>query len=229
MASAPWLAYTAVFAQLVPPMAALVRRVFDRARMGIVAWCFTLFLTDAISWWQGHILHQNNLWLEYVGTALSGAVLLWTLSAWQVHSVPQLALRVLTPLYLLAHLTLVLTIEDLDNFSLVTETLNGLLLLSLVLYTLIVRSLDEREHLTRFDWFWVCSGLALYFGCDMAVDPLSRLLLAGGTDLLVTLILTRSVVDMIAMLAIARGLLCPLPPHRSGGSSSPHSSRSLSY
>lgn len=228
MAGPSLLAYSAVFAQLAPPLAALARRVRDRARIGIVIWCLVLFAADAGSYWAGTMRHTNTLWMNYLCDAVSGAVLLLTLSLWQTNSVSRLALRLLTPLYLLSNLVLVLAVEDVRNFSLVTSTLAGLLLLSLVLYTLIVRSLDERRQLTRFDWFWVCSGVALYYGCAMAVDPLSRVLLTGPISRLILLVNTRSAVDVVAMLVIARGLLCPMPSHPSGGSSLPPSSRSSS-
>ena len=228
MSSAPWLAYAPVVAELLPPAAALARLARDRARLGIVGWCLTLFTADVIAMIQARAYHTNNLWTDYISTALSGAVMLWTLSRWQMKSVPRLALLVLIPLYLVAHLALVLTIENTENFSLVSDTLNGLLLLSLVLYTLIARSLHERERLTDFDWFWVCSGLALYFGAAMAVGPLYRVLLARRVDLLMDVILMKSVTDTVAMMAIARGLLCPIPSPRSSGFSSPPSLRSLS-
>jgi hypothetical protein len=217
-----------MFAQLLPPLATIRKPVRDRARIGMTIWCLLLFATDLGSWYLGAVLHRNNLWLDYLCTALSGAVLLWTLSAWQLRPLAQLTLRVLTPIYLLVHLMLVVLVENLENFSLVTDTLNGLLFLSVALYTLVIRSLGERERLTEFDWFWVCSGLALYYGCAMAAGPISRVLLTSRTDLLIMLLLTKSVVDTVAMMAITRGLLCPMPRRRSGGYSSPLSLRSSS-
>lgn len=226
---ARWFFYIPVFAELLPPVAVIRSPSRSRARVGIAVWAVVLFITDALSWWQGHILHRNNLWLEYLCTAISGAILLGALSAWQIHSVPQLAFRVVIPLYLLAHIVLVTAVEDLGNFSVFTDTLNGLLLLILVLYTLISHSLEASEHLTHFDWFWVCSGLALYFSGIIAYGPISRLLIGDRPDLLWAVLEVRAVGDTIAMFAIARGLLCPMPSPRSGMSSSLRSSRSSSY
>ena len=111
-----------------------------------------------------------------------------------------------------------IAVEDTTTFSLVAGTLSGLVLISLTVYTLVVRSLDEGGSLTQFDWFWVCSGLALYFSTATAIEPLSRYLESTASlPQLWALLEVRAVADTVAMMVIARGLLCPMPPRRSGG------------
>jgi hypothetical protein len=223
-----WLLYVAVCSQLLPPLAAVLVGVRNRARIGIVIWCLLQFGTDVVAGWLGHG-GNNNIWLEYISIPSTSAVILWTLAAWQTKPTPRLAIRVVTPLYVIAYFTLVIAVEDTSTFSLVAGTLSGLVLISLTVYTLLVRSLDEGGNLTQFDWFWVCSGLALYFSCATAIEPLSRYLESNASlPQLWALLEVRAVADTVAMMVIARGLLCPMPPHPFGGYSSPRSSGSSS-
>ena len=101
------------------------------------------------------------------------------------------------------------------------------MILALSLYTLLTCSLAERGQLTRFDWFWICGGMALFYGSDVAFEPFSRAMLPSRVDLVVAAIELTSFIEIFALLAIARGMLCPNPPLNSGGSSSPRSSLSL--
>jgi hypothetical protein len=224
-----WLLYSPVFAQLLPPLAALRNRGRDRTRLKIVLWCLLLFAGDGLSWWLGHIRGQNNLWLDYLTTALEGALMLWILSGWQISAVARLAVTFLVPAYLLAEVLLYRIVENNRTFSLATGTLSGFVLLCLVLYTLVTRSLAERGYLVESDWFWVCSGLALYYCFSTALEPMVRYLISADTNRLVMVFEFKAVWDCVAMMVIARGLLCPMSPPRSGTSSSPPSSRSLSY
>ncbi len=228
MISPPLLAYSGVVAELAPPIAILATRSRDRARIGVAVWCLLLFATNVATRWLG-ARHENSLVFNYFSEAIAGAWLLWVLSCWQARPVSALALRLLIQLYFLTNLVLIATVEDTDNFSHVTSTLNGFLLLTLVLFTLISRSLDERVLLTQFDWFWVCGGLVLYMANEMATFPLARVLVRGDMDLLVTLLTARSLIEALAMLIITRGLLCPTQPLPSGGFSLPPSSRPSSY
>ncbi len=225
MLAPPLLAFSGIVAELAPPLVALLTRTRDRARIGIAVWCLILLAFDIFGAWLGGVHHANNLFILYITDAVSSVWLFWVLSQWQVRAVPALAVRLLLPCFLLANLILIFAVEDTENFSLVTTTLNGLLVLSLALYTLISRSLDERVRLTRFDWFWVCCGLVVYLTNEMAADPLARVLVKGRMEVLAALLTAKSVVNALAMLIIARGLLCPTQPLRSGGSSLPPSSR----
>ncbi len=81
----------------------------------------------------------------------------------------------------------------------------------------------------RFDWFWICSGLLLYFIGMIEFDPILRRLFADNLNGAFAVRAAKSVSDIIAMLAIAKGLLCTNPQLRSRGSSSPRSSRPLQF
>ncbi len=228
MLAPPLLVYAGAAAELLPPIAFVATRSRDRARGGIAVWCLLLFATNLTTRWFG-VRHENSLVFNYFSEAIAGAWLIWVLSCWQARPVSAFALRLLIQFYFLANLVLIVTVEDTENFSHVTSTLNGFLLMTLVLFTLISRSLDERILLTQFDWFWVCCGLVVYMTNEMATIPLARVLVQGHLDLLVTMFIAKSLIETLAMLIITRGLLCPTQPLPSGGFSSPPSSRPSSY
>ncbi len=219
-----WLMSASVFAQALPGLAALrARRALSGARIGVLVWSGLLLASNAVDYWLAR-QHRNNHWVSYVGDPVFGAILLWVLSRWQVSSVARLTLQLLIPLYLVAMVTLSLAVEQVDTYSLVTNSVTSLLILALSLYTLLTCSLAERSRLTRFDWFWICGGLALFCGSDVAFEPFSRAMLASRVDLVFAAIALTSFIEIFAWLAIARGMLCPNPPLNSGGSSPPPSS-----
>ncbi|HTO73722.1 MAG TPA: hypothetical protein VMJ30_07880 [Gemmatimonadales bacterium] len=227
MLEPPLLAYVGVGSQVIPPLAALATRTRDRARIGIAGWCLFLFSSDMLTrWWALHF--GNTHLINYIADPMAMTWLLWVLVLWQVRPIAALTIRLLVPLALVANLILVAHVEDPAYFSLTVSTLNGLLVLSVVLFTLISRSLQERVLLTQFDWFWVGSGLVINQTAEMAIGPLARLATSVSLETLAALWTTKRVVNAIAMLIISRGLLCPTQPLLSGGSSSPPSSRPLS-
>jgi len=215
-----WILFGDAFSQALPLLAALrARHGLGRARLGILVWSVLLLGSNVLS----YVLssqRRNNHWLGYLFDPVMASVLLWTFSLWQTQSVPRIALRLLIPIFLVATVTLTLTIEDLGSFSRITETFTDLLLLGVSLYTLLIRSLAEQNQLTRADWFWVSGAVALFYGSDTALEPLARVLLNGRQELILVAFEVKAAIGIVVSLAIARGLLCHNPPLNSGGSSS---------
>ena len=215
-----WLMDVAVLSQALPGLAALrARRTLTGARIGVVAWSVIMLLGNAVDYWLASH-HQNNHIVSYVAQPITCALVLWVLSRWQVTAKARRVILRLIPVYLVAMLALTLTVEITDTFSLVTESVTSLLILALSLYTLLTCSLAERGRLTRFDWFWICVGMALFYGGDAAFEPFSRAMMASHIELVIAAIDLTSAIEVFALLAIARGMLCPIPPLNSGGSSS---------
>jgi hypothetical protein len=219
-----WILHAGLLSQLLPPLAGIrARERLGPARKGAVAWSVLLLASNLISLVLS-LLRHNNHWLGYLFDPLLASIGLWTFSLWQTHSVPRIALRTLIPLYLAAILVLTLAVENLRGFSNLTGPFTALLLLGASLYTLIVRTLGEAGSLLNADWFWISGGLALSYGSDAALEPLARLLLGSQPGLILLSYELKALIGIVVSLAIARGLLCPNPPLRSGGSSSPGSS-----
>jgi len=221
----PWLVYAGIAAGFLPLLAVLL---FWRRPRGaaawILGWAVVLIAEDALAVLLAE-LNRNNHWLNYVAMPTNSALVLWALSLWQAHPAPRRAMRIAIPIYLLVWTLVVATVENPRTFSTAAQPLAGLLGLAVAAYTLVARSLEETEGLTRQDWFWTCGGLTLYFGIMSTVGPLAALL-GGNLALLARAYELKSVVDVVAFLAIARGITCRTQARPSGVSSSPASSPS---
>lgn len=220
----PWIAEAAVASQLLAPLAALrFGRRLPEGRRWIVAWALLLFAYDLT---QFALLRQgrHNLWLRYPFGPIETGVVLLGLACWHGKAIPRLTLRIAVPLFALVWALLVVFVERTDTFGLVTGPLQSLVLLSAALFTLLARVRTQEGGLFDEDWFWICAGLSLWYGSASALEPLARLLVAGHPSVVSSAYQVKAAVDVFASFILARGMLCPIPPPRSGGSSSPASS-----
>ena len=205
----PWLFFPGAAAQAAPLVAAAVaRRPVGTARAWILVWCALLVLVDGASLWLGRE-GASNLVLFTLVTPLSGAIVLWVLSCWQTGDLPRLTLRVAIIPLLLAWTALTYGLEDSSSFSRVAQPMAYLICLGAAAFTLVARSRRAEGPLHRRDWFWVSGGLALYFGAASALSPLSSLLVKEAPDLVIRAYEVKSALDVLAFLAIARGVTCP--------------------
>jgi hypothetical protein len=217
--------HAAALSQLLPPVVGVAGgRVAAPPRRWVVVWCLLLVTSDALSLALG-MQRINNLWVGYLFMPLTGAVALWALSHWHAPGTGWLALRLAIPLFVAVSAALTLRVEDPQTFSLVAAPFRGLVLLLATIWTFIHRSLAETVPMVRRDWFWTVAGLMLYAGTTTAMEPVAWYLLsAERVDLLHLAINAKAASDILAFVAITWGVLCPVPPTSSGGSSSPPSS-----
>jgi hypothetical protein len=131
------------------------------------------------------------------------------LSFWQTGDVARLTFRLAIVPFLLVWAVLTVTMEDMSSFSRIATPMASLVGLGTAAFTLVTRSMgaDEAPHCR--DWLWVSGGMALYFGTAAALAPLSALLIAGAPHLVLRAYELKSVLDVFAFLAIARGVTCP--------------------
>jgi hypothetical protein len=215
----PWILHAASLAQALPILAAARHGPrLPAPRRWIVVWCLALLATDAAQLWfrSGG---TNNLWLNYVAVPLHNAIMLWTLSLWQEDPVSRLAFRVAIPLDLLALVALIPAVQSAARFNQVTWPFQALILLAGSLYTLVTRAIREPERVTSRDWFWVTLGTSLFFSFRMALPPFVELMLSTNRELTRLAYVVSAWADVVAYILIARGMVCPLPQARSGGSS----------
>jgi hypothetical protein len=209
---------------LPPVVGGIGGRVATPPRRWVVVWCLLLVANGAISLALG-LQQINNLWVGYAFMPVTGAVALWALSLWHEPGTARLALRLAIPLFVGVSAVLTLGLEDPHTFSLVAAPFHGLVLLIAAAGTFIRRSLGETTSLMRHDWFWTVAGLMLYAGTTTALEPVAWYLLSTErVDLLDLAFNAKAASDILAFVAITWGVLCPVPPKSSGGSSSPPSS-----
>lgn len=205
----PWVLYASVGAEALPLIAAwLRRRELSPARRYVLLWCAFLIATNLL----GLALalgHHNNHWITYVVTPIAAAVPLWALSFWQTSATARLWLRLLVPLLGIAWIGIVVGVEDTQTFSLVAEPFAGLLVLGGAVFTLVTKASHETGNILRQDWFWVGLGFSLSFGTAVALPPASRLLMANNRELVMQAYQLKALMEILALLAVTVGMLCP--------------------
>ena len=204
----PLLLYLGAAAEAAPLVAAAaVRRPQRGARLWILAWSGVLISADALQLWLA--LHGvRSLWVGYIGT-VAGALVLWALSYWQTGPTGRLTLRVATVLFLVVWVILTVAVEDTSSFSRAGKPMANVVCLVAAAYTLLARSFRSGAELLDQDWFWVSAGLALYFAIWSAVDLMRALLFGPAPELMIRLLEVGMVLNIVAFLAIARGVTCP--------------------
>ncbi len=201
--------YVGVWAQAAPPVTALLaRRPLKGARLWVVVWCLFLLSVDLLARWLG-AHQQRNLWLLFAYTPVSGVLVLWALSCWQVREVPRLALRLAIAPFLVAWGLLVLFVDNTSDFSRAAQPMAELMCLAAATYTLLERGFRATVSPTRQDWFWVCAGLALNSAVSAAVFPLSAALVGSDPAALVVAYEVRAGFLALAFTLIAVGIACP--------------------
>ena len=178
------------------------------ARAWVLIWCTLLVVVDGAALGLGRE-GASNLVLFTLVTPLSAAIVLWVLSCWQTGEVSRLTLRATIIFVTVAWAALTYAIEDSSSFSRVADPMSDLVCLGAAAFTLVARSRHGEGPLHRSDWFWVSAGMALYFGSGSALSPLSALLVKEAPDLVIRAYEVKSVLDVFAFLAIARGVTCP--------------------
>ena len=222
MLRVPLLLHAGAASQLFPLLAAgLVRRGLKGPRGWVAAWCGVLVVGDMVQLALG-LRDVNNHWVPYVTIPVAGVIILLALAKWQERQIPRLTFQVAVPLFLVTWGLLALFVENPGTFSTAADPVYSLLGLGAAVYTLVSRSADEPEPLARQDWFWICGGLALYFGTASTLGPVAAFLLNEHPVLVIRAYEAKSATDVLAFLAIAKGITCqPSPPQASGASSSP--------
>lgn len=186
----------------------------------VAVWTLMLLATDLGRLILGS-LGINNHWVYYAVMPIGAGLVLWTLALYQTAPVLRTALRLAIPGFLALYVPLLLLVENIGGFSRVAVPLYATVLLGASLITLVHRSLLADGQLASHDWFWISAGLSLYFGSTTLLHPTALILLPTRADLVRGAYYLKAAVDVVAMILLARGVLCPLPQPTSGGSFSP--------
>lgn len=205
----PVLLHFGAASQAIPLVAAaFTRRALRGVRGWVLVWCAVLASVDALGLALGE-RHQSNLLLFNLVTPLGVAIVLWALSLWQRGDVARLALRLAIVPYLITWIVLTVAFREMETFSRVADPMSNLIALGAAAFTLVTQAHRAVGPLHRQDWFWITGGMALYFGTASAQAPLSALLVGDSPALMIRAYEFKSVLDIFAFLAIARGVTCP--------------------
>ena len=215
--------YGAAASQLGPVLAALRPGGLASARRWIVAWCAVALAVDLASLATSR-LNVNNHWLTYVALPLRGLLVFLALAGWQRWDLARRTLLAAIPAYVFTCAVLFALAERADSFSAISEPMYTLLGMSAALFTVLTRGMDTSRPLLREEWFWVCTGVVLFFGSNAAYHPFARIALASRPDLVISALIVKSYFEIGAYAAITIGVLCPTSSP-SGASTSPAFSR----
>jgi hypothetical protein len=205
----PLLLYLSSLVEAAPLAGVMVvRRPVRGAKTWILVWS-TLLLAESAITYALAMRGIHNLWVAYLFTPLTVATVLWALSWWQSSDVARLTMRLAIVPLLTLWLALALAFESTSSFSRAADPLAYLVELFAAAYTLVARSRASAGELLREDWFWVSAGLVLYFGTFSMIGPLSALLAGTDVALLLRAYQFEAVLQIVAFLAIARGVTCP--------------------
>jgi len=165
----------------------------------------------------------NNLWVGYISTPVSSTFTLLAMSCWQVTSRAQKIMVRVIPLYLAVWVLAIQFAEDTARYSVLAFPAHSVILLVCCLWTLGAIALDDRrDAVIRTDAFWISGGFALWAGTAAAVEPLMSVFIRRDQIPAAVAVLNfKAGLQLIALLAITAGMLCPVPTEPSGPSSSP--------
>jgi hypothetical protein len=124
------------------------------------------------------VVAGNNHVVSYISSAATGALFLLALRDWQLTARERRAFQVATLVFVVVWVALVAFVEDMREFDRVTAPMYSLTLLAAGTWTLLRRAnVSEATPLTQSDWFWVCSGTAVYGAATALAAPIGAILI----------------------------------------------------
>lgn len=177
MAKIPLLLHISAASQALPAVAYIATRTRTKPAALLAAGAAISALANVAARMLA-IAAGNNHVVSYISSAATGALLLLALREWQLTARERRAFSVATTLFLVAWVLLVAFVEDMRNFDRVTAPLYSLTLLAGGAWTLVRRANAlEAMPLLESDWFWVCSGMAVYGAATALAAPIGAILI----------------------------------------------------
>lgn len=165
----------------------------------------------------------NNHWLSYLVTPVETAVILASLSLWQIDEGMRRLLRIAAPLMLLFWVPPLLKWEPSTGFSIGIDSIQAILCLAAAAYTVVRRSMDTSEQAQTQEWFSIGAGVMLFFATYALMGPLSNYLMTRSVETAIAVLSVQAGVQVLANVLYYDGMRCPRNPQRSGLSTWPPS------
>jgi hypothetical protein len=216
------LMHAAAWAQAAPVLALVgsSRSKLAGRRLAALA-CLVSVAGDALNFFLSR-RGINNLWVGYLSTPLSSILIFGALSCWQQTDRARRTMIHLIPPYLAVWAAAIWFAEDLERFSFVAFPAHYVILLVCCLWTLGATALSGLDNVLRRDAFWIAGGFALWAGTSAAVEPLMEIFIrTERVPAAVAVLNFKAGLQLVALIAITVGMLCPVTTAPSGPSSSP--------
>jgi hypothetical protein len=192
----------------------------SRPQRVFLAYVVLELVIEAVAFVLGR-LGRNNLWIGYSFVPVESALIVAAFALWQVDQGTRAALQIVAPAMLLFWLPPLLGWEDVTGFSFGVDVLQGIICLIVAAYTVVRRAQGSTSDIQRNDWFYIGSGVMLYFATYALIDPLNRYLLKVSPDTVFAVLTVRAGFQILANVLYYHGMRCRLSPQSSGRSSLP--------
>jgi len=166
-------------------------------------------------------LGHSNLWLSHLVVPIETLLIVLAFSAWQVDRRMGLVLHRGAPLMLLFWLPKVVGWEPLDDFSIGSDSVQGIICVAVAAYTVVRRSFDDQGFSVERDWFWIGIGVMLYFATYALISPLSNYLVKHAPATAIAVLTVRAGFQVVANVLYYYGMRCPPSRQSFGPSTSP--------
>jgi hypothetical protein len=164
---------------------------------------------------------RSNLWLSHLIVPIETLLVVLTFAAWQVDRRMQLVLRRGAPLMLLFWVPTLVGWEPLDDFSIGTDSIQGIICVAVAAYTVVRRSFDDGGPGFQRDWFWIGGGVMLYFATYSLISPLNNYLMKYSPETALAVVAVRGGFQVLANVLYYYGMRCQSSPQSFGPSTSP--------
>lgn len=207
----------------IPAIAARYRRV-PTAPLKVIAIYCLLGLVQSAYLIALSLKGTSNLWVIHLFVPVQGAMFLWALSLWQIRERERVTVVMSIPLFLAVWAGLTVSVESLDALPKYVKVVEGLLVVGVAAFTLVMRSQNITGPVTAYPWFWVASAMVMYLAFGAIITPVANLLMPHAPDLVVRMYWVNSILLIACNLLFARAMFAA-----SVGSSLPDGLRPRSH
>lgn len=228
----PWELYAATILEGLIPLFIWLRArrkgtEISISRRLVMGWLLVFFLSDVVQltllwFWRAMGLTQsqgiNSLWLRYIVSPTSDVLMLSALSLWQSHPLRRIGIRVAMVVLIPVWIGYAIS-EGVGAFGRYSDPLRSIVILVAALVTLVGNAVSTTARISGQDWFWIASGVALYFALEAALGPFFEVIFPNSREIAQNGLLFKARFDILAFVLIAIGLLCPQEAARESGTS----------
>lgn len=214
----------AILSAALPVVAALRARALSLPLRLIAVYSAVAFVEGGVMWYSS-MRNEQNLWLVHVFTPFEATVLLLAMSRWQLRELARLTVLLCIPAFLVLWGLLTVTTESLAEFPQYAKTAEAILLVAVAAYTLVARSRSLIVPIINQAWFWVTSGVLIYFSFLAILNPVANILLERRDYRLMLWVFgANALLIIVHNFLFAWAMRCQQERISSGGSSLPRPS-----
>lgn len=159
---------------------------------------------------------QHNLWIMNLYTPIEAVLVGMMFSGWQLRERWRSTIYLAVAAYVAFWLLMVANVENLEEFSRYTKSVESLLVIAVAAWTLVQRSRHTAAPLTLHAWFWVSVGALFYFAYLLLLNPIGAILGEGRVDLLTVAYELNGALVLLMYLFWLRAFLLVRKPSKAG-------------